>query len=156
MPSDSDINTLPLSQFVGVASMIGKVSDRGRKCLLWKLWLASIRKRMATIKAAHTFFLSNMAGRMGQGRVCYSVNYSASDFNMLVWHHLGLCCYIHSWPSFISMISCLIVNFELIWAGSVVRNKEKIFKKNNGTNLVAKIVFHAIHISKKIKTVSSF
>lgn len=64
-PSHNIINISPVSLPVGLTQVTGRVMDRGRKCLLWILWLVRKRKRMpAMSRAAHTFLLNNMAGRM--------------------------------------------------------------------------------------------
>lgn len=69
VPSHNFINVSPVSLPVGMTRVTGRVMDRGRKCLLWMLWLVRKRKRMPAMStAAHTFFLNNMAGRMTTGQ----------------------------------------------------------------------------------------
>lgn len=55
---------LPESVLMGGAWLMGRAINMGKKCLLWMLWLASMRRRTAATRTAtHSFLLSNMAGR---------------------------------------------------------------------------------------------
>lgn len=128
---------LTVAWLMGVARLMGITNDRCRKCLLWMLWLASMRKRMVAITTAtHSFLLNNMAGqtmsgrRQEEGRVGELwINCSVCNVSWFELCHLLdiFLCSVISLLSFISMKSdCLTfypmkhAAFRLVETGSMV------------------------------------
>lgn len=134
-PVINNISFLPFSFSVGVARLMGKAIDRGRKFLRWIVWLASIRKRMVAITpTTHIFLLNNMAGRTVSGRrqeercVELSNNHSACYVSMFGPCHLDdvLC-------SFISVLGIISMRLESV--NSCPTNHAALWLVERGSNL---------------------